>query len=190
MVLDMDNVLTGKAKMNIDDSFYVDLKDGRSCELVCIDTTDELCRLDSRDCMGGYTSSYGLSEYLGDIYKNLPSSLIKALIPVKRKHRDANGVIWEKEEKIFVPAQTEICPEGECYGDKGLYTQIEWYKSLRNRIRAKSGECEHATWYWTSSLDSGHSNGFCGVSCIGGAYWYNAGSNRGVAPFGCYISNH
>lgn len=170
------------------DSFIARLKDGRECELVCIEETDDAYRLESRDCLGGETSAEHLDKYLQDIYDNLPDGLKDAIKPTKRKHRTADGAEYEREEMIFVPAQPEMFPEDECYGDEGLYEQLEWYKNPHNRVRAANRGESDTHWYWCSSPTAGNTTYFCGVGTNGTASYNDASNAYGIAPFGCYIS--
>ena len=107
--------------------------------------------------------------------------------PVKRKHRNADGTECEKEELIFVPAQPEIFPEDECYGDKRLYEQLKWYKDPHNRVRTVIKGEQDTRWYWCSSPDAGNATYFCYVDSNGTASYADAYIAYGLAPFGCYI---
>ena len=100
---------------------------------------------------------------------------------------NADGEKYTERCKLFVPAASEIFPPDDCYGDKGLYAQLEWYKNVHNRVRAdcKGGDSH---WYWTSSPNGSNSGNFCFVSNSGNAFANNASNANGVAPFGCIIS--
>ena len=87
-------------------------------------------------------------------------------------------------QKLFLPAASEIFPPESCYGDKGLYEQMDWYKKVQNRVRAfeKDGD---ADWYWTQSSYSGNSTYWCYVNYGGHAYCGNA-SYTGIAAPVCF----
>ena len=174
-------------KLCYGDSIITKLNDGRECELVCIEETDDAYRLESRDCMGGETSADNLDSYLQNIYDNLPDAMTGAIKPVKRKYRNADGAEYEKEKMVFVPAQTEIFSEEECYGDDGLYEQLEWYKDPHNRVRSAIRGEQNAWWYWCSSPYAGDATSFCYVTGNGETGNATGDTAHGLAPFGCYI---
>ena len=79
--------------------------------------------------------------------------------------------------KQFLPAASEVVDEDSCYGDKGLYKQLDYYKDARNRIRVD--EDGDTRVYWLASVRSGNSTYACGVSGGGGANgWYASNSLR------------
>ena len=82
-------------------------------------------------------------------------------------------------------AIAEIFPEDKCYGDKGLYKQLDYYKDVHNRIRCKQKGDFSPDWYWTSSPRSGNSTNWCGVSTYGSAN-YNPASYANVAAPICF----
>ena len=128
-----------------------------------------------------------MAEYLNKVYDNLPDTLKRRIVEVDRVHLNSDGEKYTERCKLFVPAASEIFPPDECYGDKGLYQQMEWYKDVHNRVRAdcKGGD---SYWYWTSSPNSSLSNSFCCVSGYGTAGNSAASFTSGLAPFGCIIS--
>ncbi|MGN0986013.1 MAG: DUF6273 domain-containing protein, partial [Candidatus Enterenecus sp.] len=163
------------------------LIDGTEVDLVVTDCDDDTIRLESRDCLGVNTSALGLDSYLEKIYELLPAALKRRVVETERVYLDSDGERFTKRCKLFVPAASEIFPPDECYGDEGLYQQMEWYKDVHNRVRAdRRGGDSH--WYWTSSASSGNSHYFCGVYSNGDADYGSASLSLGLAPFGCIIS--
>lgn len=64
-----------------------------------------------------------------------------------------------------------------CYGDKGLYKQLDYYKDARNRIRVD--EDGDTRVYWLASVGSGSSTNACVVDDNGDAgNWYASNSYR------------
>ena len=57
----------------------------------------------------------------------------------------------------------------DCYGDEGLYEQLEYYKDRRNRMRG-SAEGEDTCSWWLASVRSGTSTNACYVPRHGHAY--------------------
>ena len=188
---DLDDLLTdiasGTVSVGLGDTISTRLTDGTEVDLVVTDQDDKTVRLESRDCLGVNTSARELDKYLSKVYDLLPAALKKRLVEVERVHLDSDGDKFTERCKLFVPAASEMFPPDECYGDVGLYEQLEWYKDVHNRVRAdRKGGDSH--WYWTSSPYSSNSSNFCIVSSSGNAISNNANNTYGLAPFGCIIS--
>ena len=188
---DLDNLLadiaSGAVPVELGDTISTRLLDGTEVDLVVTDQDDETVRLESRDCLGINTSARELSAYLCKVYDLLPDALKKRIVEVDRVHLNSDGERYTERCKLFVPAASEMFPPDECYGDEGLYQQMDWYKDVHNRVRAdRKGGGSH--WYWTSSPGSGSSDYFCSVSSNGNADYSDASGTYGLAPFGCIIS--
>ena len=188
---DLDELLAGIASgeipVKLGDMISTRLLDGTEVDLIVTDQDDKTVRVESRDCLGIHTSARNLGGYLKKVYDLLPAALKNRVVEVERVHLDSDGYEFTERCKLFVPAASEIFSPDECYGDKDLYRQLEWYKDVHNRVRAdRKGGDSH--WYWTSSPGSSNSNNFCCVSGSGNAYSVSASSAIGVAPFGCIIS--
>lgn len=183
-------IASGETPVELGDMIYMRLLDGTEVDLVVTDQDEKTIRLESRDCLGINTSARDLDAYLEKVYyKLLPEALKKRIVVVERTHLDSDGDKHTERCKLFVPAASEMFPPDECYGDEGLYTQMEWYKDVHNRVRAdRRGGDSH--WYWTSSPSSGTSNNFCCVNGNGSASNSNADNTYGLAPFGCIISKN
>ena len=65
--------------------------------------------------------------------------------------------------------------EDSCYGDKGLYKQLDYYKDARNRIRVD--EDGDTRVYWLASVGSGLSTFACVVNDYGHADNWTASSS-------------
>lgn len=181
------DLASGKVPAALGSTISTRLLDGTEVDLVVTDFDDKTIRLESRDCLGINTSANDLKAYLDRVYALLPEALKKRIVEVERHHLDYKGKKFTDRCKLFVPAASEVFPSEDCYGDKGLYEQMEWYKDAHNRMRAdcKRGDSH---WYWLSSPGSGGSNLFCRVTSGGAADANSASSGRGLAPFGCIIS--
>lgn len=142
---------------HIDDTVGIPLSDGRVIDFVVTDVDDVSVRFESRDCLGEYVPMTRMDEYFKKVFSLLPKALQEAIAVTERKHYNAKGEVVTSYEKLFLPAASEIFAPDDCYGDKGLYKQMEWYKDVHNRIRAfeKGG---YADWYWTSSRRIGSPN--------------------------------
>lgn len=141
--------------------------DGESFTMVVTDVTDEYVRFESRDCLGigvqwnkedttdgGIECSYVQEWLLQELFSKLPDDLRWVIDSATRKYRDSEGNVKEYKTLLFLPAASEVFGEGECYGDKGLYEQMEYYKDRRNRMRG-SAEGEDTCGWWLASVESG-----------------------------------
>ena len=190
---DLDAALTdlasGKIPVVLGNTISTRLLDGTEVDLVVTDFDDKTIRLESRDCLGINTSANDLKAYLDSVYALLPEALKKRIMEVERVHLGYKGKKFIDRCKLFVPAASEVFPPEDCYGDKGLYEQMEWYKDVHNRMRADSKRGD-GHWYWLSSTFSSNSYYFCSVTSGGDADIIGSASNGyGRAPFGCIISN-
>lgn len=163
------------------------LKTGEKVTVVVTQSTEDYVRFESVDCVGGrevpwsYTGNTkcGIADsdvmkYLNEeIWSQLPEDLQAAIDPVTRKHKDYEGNVQEYEFKLFLPAVSEVFDEDECYGDQGVYEQLDYYKDRRNRMKgAKNGEDTEL--YWLASVRSGSSAGACSVGSNGPEYYWSA----------------
>lgn len=169
----------------IDDTVGIPLNDGRVIDFVVTDVDDVSVRFESRDCLGEYVPMTRMDEYFKKVFSLLPKSLQDAIAVTERKHYNDKGEVVTSYEKLFLPAASEIFAPDDCYGDKDLYKQMEWYKDVHNRIRAfeKGG---YADWYWTSSRRIGspgtYTTGWCYVAGHGHASSTHASSDWIAAP--------
>ena len=182
----LESIQTGQTPMRVGDMIGIELLDGTPVDLVVTDADETFVRFESRDSLPAYTSARWLREYLDGIYDRLPEALAKRIAEVERVHLDEDGKRQTRRCKIFCPAASEIFPPDECYGDKGVYTQLPYYKDVHNRARAR-GKGGYAHWYWTSSRSAYSSTIFCCVLGNGSASNTSASNASGVAPFGCIL---
>lgn len=167
------------------------LENGEEVTFVVTEVTDQYVRFESRDCVGSEGVSWnkndsnkgGIAEanvqkYLDTkIWELLPEDLRAAISDTSRKYLDG-GEEKEYVTKLFLPAASEVFDEDDCYGDEGLYEQLEYYKDRRNRMRSAAQE-EDVVWYWLASVRSGISADACGVSRYGFANtWSTSYLNR------------
>ncbi len=152
--------------------------DGQDFTMVVTDVTDEYVRFESRDCVGkevvwnkngstnlGYPGS-DICKYLNkELFEQLPEDLRNVISLGERKTlRDREVVTFNTY--LFLPAASEVFEENSCYGDEGLYEQMEYYKNRRNRMRG-SAEGKENTYWWLASVWYGTSTGVCYVSSGG-----------------------
>ena len=160
--------------------------DGQGFTLVVTDVTDEYVRFESRDCLGGTvqwnkkdTTDGGIEEsnvqewLMLELFGKLPDDLRQVISKATRKYVDNEGEIKEYETLLFLPSASEVFDEDDCYGDEGLYEQLEYYKDRRNRMRG-SAEGEDTCDWWLASVGSGNSAYACDVSYGGNASRWNA----------------
>ena len=182
----LESITTGQTPMRVGDMIGIELLDGTPVDLVVTDAAETFVRFESRDSLPAHTSARGLREYLDGIYDRLPEALAKRIAEVERVHLDEDGKRQTRRCKIFCPAASEIFPPDECYGDKGVYAQLPYYRDVHNRVRSR-GKGGDAYWYWTSSRSAFSSSFFCTVNNYGSASAGIASGASGVAPFGCIL---
>lgn len=171
--------------------------DGQGFTLVVTDVTDEYVRFESRDCLGGSvqwnkkdTTDGGIEEsnaqewLMLELFGKLPDDLRQVISKATRKYEDNEGNVKEYETLLFLPSASEVFDEDDCYGDEGLYEQMEYYKDRRNRMRG-SAEGEDTCRWWLASVRSGSSTGACLVGSAGHADSWTA-SNASRVPV-CFI---
>lgn len=159
--------------------------DGQGFTMVVTDVTDEYVRFESRDCVGeevewnmngctqlGYSGS-DIHKYLNKVlFERLPEDLRKVISLAGRKElRDGETVSFNTY--LFLPAASEVFDEDDCYGDEGLYEQMDYYKDRRNRMRGLAEGEDMCTW-WLASVRSGNSTYACYVANYGVATAWNA----------------
>ena len=145
-------------------------------DLVVVDMGPDWARFESKDCLpvevaynqnnrnaGGFADS-DVKRYLNEeVFNNLPEELRNVIAEVERKQEKGKSSLC----RLFLPTESELF--GDCYySEDDTYSQIEYYKDRRNRIKCnrKGGSPD---WYWTASVRSGHSTHCVGV--------YNGGTS-------------
>lgn len=118
------------------------------------------------------------------MFGKLPDDLRQVISKATRKYEDNEGNVKEYETLLFLPSASEVFDEDDCYGDEGLYEQMEYYKDRRNRMRG-SAEGEDTCGWWLASVRSGLSTNACPVSSNGSASYWPA-SNAYRVPV-CFI---
>lgn len=177
----IDRIKNGDVLLSIGDALTVALQDGKKVDFVVTDVDNESYRFESRDCLGRYTPMTEIDTFFADVWAALPAVLRDNIIDTEREYKDARDKVHIETRKLFLPSASEIFPPEDCYGDKGVYKQMEWYKNVHNRVRAfeKGGAAE---WYWTQSPYSGNTTNWCRVTLDGLATYANASATSIAAP--------
>ena len=177
-------IANGKVELSVGNTITTRLKSGKEVDFVVTDVDDEAYRLESRDCMGRYDPMTEIDKFFSDMWADLPDVLRDNIIETERQYKDGNGKVRKVTRALFLPAASEIFPPESCYGDEGLYEQMEWYKDVHNRVRAfeKGGASD---WYWTQSQYSGNTTFWCSVNYYGYAH-YNGASSTAIAAPVCF----
>lgn len=166
---EIQQAIKAGAEFHIGDYVTDTLKNGEKITMVITDATDEYVRFESKDCVGerhawnendsnkgGYFKS-DIQNYLNtEIAALLPDEMLAVMSSTTRKWADKDGNEGEYECKLFIPAASEVFDEYECYGDEGLYEQLEYYKDLRNRMRS-AADTDDTCYWWLASVRSGYS---------------------------------
>ena len=157
--------------------------DGEEMDLVVVDMGPGWARFESKDCLpvevaynqnnrnaGGFADS-DVKRYLNEeVFNNLPEDLRNVITEVERKQENGESSLC----RLFLPTESELFGDC-CYSEDGTYSQIEYYKDRRNRIKCnrKGGSPD---WYWTASVRSGSSAHCVHVTSHGGSSGWSAGS--------------
>ena len=179
-------LMTGKLNLNVGDTITIPLKDGTSAEFVLTQEDDEAYRFESVTCVGGDTVTHDKVDDLFERYYDLlPKILTDNLLLTKRRYRDRNDAIQERESVLFLPSAPEVFPEDDVYGDSGLYEQMEYYKDRRHRIRKLTQDSKDTVSWWLMSAYAGNTSHFGYVNTNGDAT-NNAASYTWVGAPVCF----
>lgn len=191
-----DRIRNNPEYFHIGDIISDKLRDGTAVEWIVTDVTDKYVRFESRDCIeshcmneqrtnrGGVAES-SMQKFLDkEIFGLLPDDLQRVISETTRSYMDGD----EKKEfktKLFLPSASEVFDYENCYGEDNLYSQLDFYKDRRNRI--KYGKSGGSAYWWLSSPSAGGTTHFCAVGTSGTAGCHTASNAYGVAP--CFIIN-
>lgn len=185
------NIKEGTDGFHMGDSIEETLKNGEKVEFVVTDVTGGYVRFESRDCVGGKEvpwnengknaggfSKSDVFKYLTeDVWDLLPDELRGVISETERKQL-VDGETELFKCKLFLPTASEVFDEDNCYGDEGLYEQMEYYKDRRHRMRG-TVKGEDTDCWWLSSVRSGYSTIACHVGHYGYArYWGASNAHR------------
>lgn len=190
-----EDIKNGK-KVQVGNSAFTKLTNGKIIEFVVTDVTDQYVRFETRNFIGGevewneYNTNKGgypdsdIRGYIDSIiWGLLPEDLQSVISDVDREWKDKDGNCGTYITKLFLPAASEMFDEDNCYGDKGLYKQLDYYKDARNRIRVN--ENGYARAYWLASVGIDYSAYACIVWRDGNADNLGASSSYHVPV--CFI---
>ena len=98
---------------------------------------------------------------------------------VERKQENGESSLC----RLFLPTESELFGDC-CYSEDDTYSQIEYYKDRRNRIKynRKGGSPD---WYWTASVRSGDST-YC-VYVGNDGHSGNWGAGNGLYVPVCFV---
>ena len=166
--------------------------DGEEMDLVVVDMGRGWARFESKDCLpvevaynqnnrnaGGFAGS-DVKHYLNkEVFNSLPEELRNVIAEVERKPENGESSLC----RLFLPTESELFGDC-CYSEDDTYSQIEYYKDRRNRIKCnrKGGSPD---WYWTASVRSGNSTNCVYVNGHGNSKYWNAGDELYVPV--CFV---
>lgn len=193
---EIEEAIKSGAEIKVGDYKKDNLEDSQSFTMVVTDVTNEYVRFESRDCVGeevewnedgstkvGYPFS-DIHKYLNkELFQRLPEEL-KNVIGLAERKTVQNGEEKSFNALLFLPAASEVFGEDDCYGDEGLYEQLEYYKDRRHRMKGEAEGGDTCVW-WLASVRSGGSTYACCVDSHGYASYWNA-SNAHRVPV-CFI---
>lgn len=182
----------GGGTLKIGDIITEKTLDGEEMDLVVVDMGPDWARFESKDCLpvevaynqnnrnaGGFADS-DVKRYLNEeVFNNLPEELRNVIAEVERKQENGESSLC----RLFLPTESELFGDC-CYSEDGTYSQIEYYKDRRNRIKCnrKGGSPD---WYWTASVGSGGS-AYC-VHVGGHGHSYNWGASDELYVPVCFV---
>ena len=167
--------------LKVGDTITEQTTDGEELDLVIVDMGPGWARFESKDCLpvevpynennrnaGGFAGS-DVKNYLNEtIFNSLPEELRTVIAEIERKQENGQSCLC----RLFLPTESEMF--GDCdYSDDDTYSQIEYYKYRRNRIKCdkKGGTPD---WYWLASVRGGSSANCVHVNYNGNSGHYNA----------------
>lgn len=166
--------------------------DGEEMDLVVVDMGRGWAHFESKDCLpvevtynqnnrnaGGFAGS-DVKHYLNkEVFNSLPEELRNVIAEVERKQENGESSLC----RLFLPTESELFGDC-CYSEDDTYSQIEYYKDRRNRIKCnrKGGSPD---WYWTASVWSGNSTR-CVAVINGGYSGHWSASNELYVPV-CFV---
>ena len=170
----------GGGTLKIGDIITEKTLDGEEMDLVVVDMGPGWARFESKDCLpvevaynqnnrnaGGFADS-DVKRYLNEeVFNSLPEELRNVIAEVERKQENGKSSLC----RLFLPTESELFGDC-CYSEDDTYSQIEYYKDRRNRIKCnrKGGSPD---WYWTASVRSGASTVCVSVDDYGYSdYWH------------------
>jgi hypothetical protein len=159
----LDEIQNGR--VHVGDKIGFKLLDGSNIHMVVADMTASEVRLDSLEVVPGSTTFATMDSFLDEIETLIPDELLSRLRVTSREHMTSDGKRYQERRKIFIPAAPEIFPSEMAMGDRGLYRQLDWYKSPQNRV--KTGSDGAPRWYWTGSHCKSQELAICSVSTTG-----------------------
>lgn len=197
-----EEIKSGK-DAKVGESVFTKLTNGEIIEFVVTDVTDQYVRFETRNFIGGevewneYDTNKGgypdsdIRGYIDStIWGLLPEDLQAVISDVDREWKDKDGNCGTYITKLFLPAASEVFGKDSCYGygyscygDRGLYKQLDYYKDARNRIRVD--EDGYTGVYWLVSVRSGNSKSACLVRDNGLAGYWGASDSLHVPV--CFI---
>lgn len=153
------------------------LTDGTKTEFVVTDVTDQYVRFETKNFIGekvswntntndgGYPKSE-IKRYVDTtIWNLLPEDLQNVISTVNRTWKDSEGRIGTYKTKLFLPSVSEVFNDFNCFGDKELYTQLDYYKDVKNRSRVnENGDIED---WWLGTVRNENTYRACFVSEYG-----------------------
>ena len=190
-----EEIKSGK-DVKVGESVFTKLTNGEIIEFVITDVTHDYVRFETRHLIGrevewneydtnkgGYPDSDIRGYIDSTIWGLLPEDLQAVISDVDREWKDKDGNCGTYTTKLLLPAASEVFYEDSCYGDKGLYKQLDYYKDARNRIRMAENGLTRV--YWLASVRSGNSTNACYVSSNGNVNDWNASCSYHVSV--CFI---
>ena len=148
---------------------------------------DEKGMMNSSGSNSGGWEACPRRTWCNSIYKNsFPAALLPIFKQFKNVTADGSSSTTATSDDYFaLPSEKEVFGtiSNSNATAESANSQFTYYATSANRI--KNYMTGSAYYWWLRSPRSGYSNYFCRVFTDGSAYYTNAYTNDGIAPFGC-----
>lgn len=179
--------------LRVGDIITEQTKDSEELDLVVVDMGPGWVRFESKDCLslevpynqndrnaGGFAESDVKWHLDNTVFTSLPKELQAVISEIERTQE--GGKTYRCQ--LFLPTESEVF--GICnYSGNDTYSQIEYYKDRRHRVKCnKKGGVPD--WWWLSSVTSGSSASCVYVDSNGYSNYWIYASRKLCVPV-CFI---
>ena len=135
---------------------------------------------------GGWAKSEMRAYLNGEIAKQLPDDLLKAIEPISIEQKMPDEAYAKSRDKLFLLSEEQVFGKSRLNSipEKGVSQLRIFEGSQECRVKIQDGK---PFWWWLRSPYSGNTGSFVSVNSSGAVDSIRADSNCGVAPGFCLI---
>ena len=135
---------------------------------------------------GGWAKSEMRAYLNGEIAKQLPDDLLKAIEPISIEQKMPNEAYAKSRDKLFLLSEEQVFGKSRLNSipEKGVSQLRIFEGSMECRVKIQDGK---PFWWWLRSPCSGSAILFVYVASSGAVDWGIANFSGGVAPGFCLI---